>query len=570
MDTVTPSFAPIRRILLAKGLRAFGDGFVSVLLPLYLLELGFRPLQVGIIATATLLGSGALTLAVGVRAHRFAYRTLLLAATGLMAATGLGFAYLTAFWPLLAIAVVGTLNPSSGDVSVFLPLEHAVLSRLVGDSERTAVFARYSLVGSIAAAVGSACAAVPGWLSRVAGFSTLTSLQAMFVAYALLAVLAAIAYRGLPATAESPGTRAAAPLQQSRRRVWTLAALFSLDAFGGGFVVQSMIALWLYERFELSLATAGLFFFWTGLLSALSFLVAVRIAGRVGLVNTMVFTHLPANVCLVLVPFMPSLGWAIALLLVRAALSQMDVPTRSSYVMAIVTPAERPAAASVTSVPRSLASAASPFLAGWLLTVSAFGWPLLVAGSVKIVYDLLLLAFFGKGAAAGGTALRAAAQPDVRFLTRQYGLTIKQRLAPTPTNGQSQGLDAARVQQDIVISGPRCALRPASRQPGTYWQNCRKAVTQSLRPRERGVAGLPAGHRRPSDGAKGRAASAPRHCPRHCLRRAMSWNLLPERRTPKWNVMYRSSPLATSATSSTHPRVPVNSSSPPDSANFAG
>jgi len=396
MGTVTPSFAAIRRILLAKGLRAFGDGFVSVLLPLYLLELGFRPLQVGIIATATLLGSGALTLAVGVRAHRFAYRTLLLAATALMAATGLGFAYLTAFWPLLAIAVVGTLNPSSGDVSVFLPLEHAMLSRFVDDSERTAVFARYSLVGSIAAAVGSGCAAVPGWLSRVAGFSTLTSIQAMFVAYAMIAVLAAIAYRGLPDTAESPGARASAPLQQSRRRVWTLAALFSLDAFGGGFVVQSMVALWLYERFGLSLASAGLFFFWTGLLSALSFLVAVRIAGRVGLVNTMVFTHLPANVCLVLVPFMPSLGWAIALLLVRASLSQMDVPTRSSYVMSIVTPAERPAAASVTSVPRSLASAASPFLAGWLLTVSAFGWPLLVAGSVKIVYDLLLLAFFGK------------------------------------------------------------------------------------------------------------------------------------------------------------------------------
>jgi MFS family permease len=396
MDTVPPSLLLIRRILAAKGLRAFGDGFVSVLLPLYLLELGFRPLQVGIIASATLLGSGALTLAVGARAHRFAYRTLLLAAAALMAATGLGFASVTAFWPLLVIAVVGTLNPSSGDVSVFLPIEHAVLSRLARDGERTAVFARYSLVGSLAAAAGSAGAAVPGWLSNVAGVSTLSSIRAMFVVYALLAVLAAIAYRGLPATAESPGTRAAAPLQRSRGRVWTLAALFSLDAFGGGLVVQSMVALWLYERFGLSLASAGLFFFWTGLLSALSFVVAVRIAGRIGLVNTMVFTHLPANVCLVLVPFMPSLGWALALLLVRAALSQMDVPTRSSYVMAIVTPAERPAAASVTSVPRSLASAASPFLAGWLLTVSTFGWPLVAAGSVKILYDLLLLAFFGR------------------------------------------------------------------------------------------------------------------------------------------------------------------------------
>ncbi len=385
----------VRRILLAKGLRAFGDGFVSVLLPIYLLELGLRPLDVGIIATATLLGSGVLTLAVGLRAHRFAYRTLLLAATGLMAATGVGFATVTAFWPLLAIAVVGTLNPSSGDVSVFLPLEHAVLSRLAGDKERTAVFARYSLVGALAAAVGSAAAAMPAVIASVTGLSTLASLQVMFVVYALLGLAAAIAYRGLPETAESAGARVAVPLRESKQRVYGLAALFSLDAFGGGFVVQSMVALWLYQRFGLSLATAGAIFFWTGVLSALSFLAAVRIAGRIGLVNTMVFTHLPANLCLMLVPFMPDLGWAIALLLIRAALSQMDVPTRSSYVMAIVSPAERPAAASVTSVPRSLASAASPFLAGWLLTVSPFGWPLFVAGSVKVAYDLLLLAFFG-------------------------------------------------------------------------------------------------------------------------------------------------------------------------------
>jgi len=386
----------VHRILLAKGLRAFGDGFVSVLLPLYLLELGLGPLEVGIIATATLLGSGILTLAVGLRAHRFPYRTLLLAATALMAATGLGFAFVGAFWPLLVIAIIGTLNPSSGDVSVFLPLEHAVLSHLVGDRQRTAVFARYSLVGSLAAAVGSLAAAAPTMIGELTGISPLASIQAMFVVYALLGVFAAIAYRGLPKTAEAGGPRPNVALRESKKRVWTLAALFSLDAFGGGFVVQSMIALWLYQRFDLSFAAAGAIFFWTGLLTAASYLVAVRIAGRFGLVNTMVFTHLPANVCLALVPFMPDLGWAIALLFVRAALSQMDVPTRSSYVMAIVPVAERPAAASITSVPRSLASAASPFIAGWLLTLSSFGWPLLAAGGLKIVYDLLLLVYFGK------------------------------------------------------------------------------------------------------------------------------------------------------------------------------
>ena len=384
----------VRRILLAKGVRAFGDGFVSVLLPLYLLELGLGPLQVGIIATATLLGSGVLTLAVGLRAHRFAFRTLLLAASALMAATGLGFAFVTAFWPLLVIAIVGTLNPSSGDVSVFLPLEHSMLSRLVGDKERTSAFARYSLVGSLAAAVGSLAAAAPSMIGAVTGLSMVASIQAMFVVYAALGVLAAIAYGGLPPTAESAGPRTAVPLREAKKRVWTLAALFSMDAFGGGFVVQSMVALWLYQRFGMSLGAAGAIFFWTGILTAGSYLVAVRIAGRFGLINTMVFTHIPSSVCLILIPFMPDLGWAIALLFLRAALSQMDVPTRSSYVMAIVPPAERPAAASITSVPRSLASAASPFLAGWLLTLSSFGWPLLAAGGIKIVYDVLLYALF--------------------------------------------------------------------------------------------------------------------------------------------------------------------------------
>ena len=395
-DLIVNASPQVRRILFAKGVRAFGDGFVSVLLPLYLLELGLGPLQVGIIATGTLLGSGLLTLAVGLRAHRFAYRTLLLAATALMAATGLGFAFVTAFWPLLVIAIVGTLNPSSGDVSVFLPLEHAFLSRLVGDRQRTGVFARYSLVGSLSAAAGSLAVAAPAMIADLAGLSTRTSIQVMFGLYAALGMLAAIAYRGLPATAESTGPIVAVPLRESKKRVYTLAALFSLDAFGGGFVVQSMVALWLYQRFGLSLTAAGVIFFWTGILTAISYLVAVRIAGRFGLINTMVFTHLPANICLALVPFMPDLGWAIALLFIRAALSQMDVPTRSSYVMAIVPVAERPAAASITSVPRSLASAASPFIAGWLLTLSSFGWPLLAAGGLKIIYDLLLLVFFGK------------------------------------------------------------------------------------------------------------------------------------------------------------------------------
>jgi MFS family permease len=386
----------VARVLTAKGIRAFGDGFVSLLLPLYLLDLGFSALQVGIIATATLFGSGLLTLATGLHAHRWHYRTLLLAAAILMVATGLGFAFTFDFWPLLVIAIVGTLNPSSGDVSVFLPLEHAVLSRVAASTERTRVFARYSLVGAIAAALGSLAAALPGMAASAAGMSSRASLQAMFVLYGALGLLVALAYRGLP-SAEAAGSSAiVTPLGKSRKRVVVLATLFSLDAFGGGFVVQSMLALWLYQRFGMSLELTGVVFFWTGILTAFSYLVAVRIAARIGLVNTMVFTHLPSSVCLILIPFMPSVGYVIALLLVRSALSQMDVPTRSSYVMAIVPPAERPAAASMTSVPRSLASAASPFLAGYLLSISTFGWPLLAAGGLKILYDVLLLACFRK------------------------------------------------------------------------------------------------------------------------------------------------------------------------------
>jgi len=390
------SLSSTRRLLAAKALRGFGDGFVSLLLPLYLLELGFSPLQVGLVATTTLLGSGLLTLLVGAYAGRFAPRSLLLAACALMAATGLGVAGLQAFWPLMAVALLGTLNPSGGDVSVFLPLEHALLSRAVANTDRTAAFARYSLVGTLSAAFGALAAVLPGLVAKHAGISAHAAMQAMFVLYAVLAAVAAIVYRGLPLTpALSPEGRASQqPLGPSKRRVYVLAALFSLDAFGGGFVVQSLMALWLYQRFGLSLEAAGSLFFWTGVLTAFSYLVAARIAARIGLVKTMVYTHLPSSLCLLAMPFAGDLAWAVALLLVRSALSQMDVPTRSSYVMAIVTPEERAAAASVTSVPRSLAAAASPALAGWLLGLSPFGWALVAGGAVKIVYDLLLLAMF--------------------------------------------------------------------------------------------------------------------------------------------------------------------------------
>ena len=383
---------PLRRLLVARGLRAFGDGYISLLLPVYLLSLGFSAFDVGIIATATLLGSGALTLLLGLCAHRFRTRSLLLAAAGLMAATGISFVAVSAFWPLVVVAVFGTLNPSSGDVSVFLPLEHAMLAHVAPEKQRTSWFARYSLVGALMGAGGAVCAGLPEWLAS-AGLVHATALKAMFVLYALLGAACALVYRRLPAPPPATTDTTAGPLRHSRRIVFTLAALFSLDAFAGGLIVQSLLALWLLERFALSVAAAGVIFFWTGVLSAFSYLVAVRIANRIGLVYTMVFTHLPSSVLLILVPFAPNLATCIGLLLLRSALSQMDVPTRSAFVMSVVPPAERAAAASVTSVPRSLASATGPLFAGYLLTLSGFGWPLVAAGVLKIVYDLLLLAF---------------------------------------------------------------------------------------------------------------------------------------------------------------------------------
>ena len=383
-----------RLLLLGRGLRAFGDGFVSLLLPVYLALLGFDAFRVGLLTAATLAGSAALTLLVGFRAHRHGSRPLLLGATLLMIGTGIGFTLETRFWPLLLVGFLGTLNPSSGDVSLFLPLEQAMLAEAAGERRRTATFVAYSLVGSLVAALGSLAAGLPELAVAAHVTNLLRAVQGMFALYALLGLASYFLYRRLPLRPAPLRAARAAPLGPSRGIVLTLAALFSLDAFGGGFVVQSMLALWLFQRYGLSLAAAGAFFFWSGLLAAGSYLVASRIAGRIGLVNTMVFTHLPSNLLLILAPFAPSLPVALALLLARSALSSMDVPTRTSYVMAVVTPPERAAAASVTSVPRSLAAAASPVASGYLLALSVFGWPLVAAGALKVVYDLLLLMLF--------------------------------------------------------------------------------------------------------------------------------------------------------------------------------
>jgi MFS family permease len=371
--------------------RAFADGFVALLLPVYLTGLGYGPVQVGLLASLTLAGSAVMTLGVGFTAHRIAPRALLLVAALVMILTGLGFAGLTDFWPLAVVGFIGTLNPTAGDVSLFLPLEHSLLAHAVADRDRTTLFARYSLVASLVGALGALAAGLPDLLRHV--LPMMDAIRWMFGLYALAGVVVFFLYRRLPAApAEDAAPRT--PLGPSRNRVMLLAGLFSIDSFGGGFLVQSLLALWLFDRFGLTLAQGGLFFFWTGLLTTASFLVAPWLGRRFGLIRTMVYTHIPASLCLIIAAFTPNLWVVLALLLIRASLSSMDVPARTSYVMAVVTPPERAAAASFTAVPRSLTSAAGPLIAGWMLSLGGFAWPLLAGGGLKIAYDLLLLLMF--------------------------------------------------------------------------------------------------------------------------------------------------------------------------------
>lgn len=376
-------------LLCARALRAFADGFVAVLLPAYLLALGLGAWEVGALATTTLLGSAAATLAVGAWGHRFRHHSLISGAAVLMALTGFAFGMASTFWPLLVIAFVGTLNPSSGDVSVFLPLEHARLADASDDDSRASLFARYTLLGSLCAAVGALAAALPGRISAMTGLSAVDALRCMFILYGLVGCLVWLLYRSLPEPRdEAPKPRSA--LGPSRPIVVRLAALFSVDSFASGLTVNALLALWLFKRFDLSVASAGHYFFWAGLCAAASQLAAPPLAKRIGLINTMVFTHIPASLCLIAAAFAPSVGLALGLLIVRSLLSSMDAPARSAFVMSVVTPPERAAAASFTAVPRSLASAAGPVIGAGMFAAGFLAAPLIACGALKIAYDLAL------------------------------------------------------------------------------------------------------------------------------------------------------------------------------------
>jgi MFS family permease len=384
------------RLVAARGARGFVDGLVSVVLAEDLSRRGFTGFEVGALVTTALLGSALVTLGAGALGHRLREVAVLAAATLLMVGTGLGFAWLESFAALCVVAFVGTLNPSGGDVSVFLPAEQSLLAGSVAAEKRTASFGRYAMTGALAAAFGSLLSGPCERAGAALGLAPEHALRPAYWLYAAVGLALLFWYRpllrGAPEAAAEPGPA----LHRARVRpvIWKLSALFTLDSFGGGLVVQALLAFWLMRRFGLSLDATGAFFFATGILSALSQLASAPLARRIGLVRTMVYTHVPANLALMATAFAPSAALALACLGLRAALSQMDVPARQALVMGLVPAAERPAAASVTNVPRSLGTALGPVAAGALLGVGSGAAVLFAAGALKLAYDALLLGMF--------------------------------------------------------------------------------------------------------------------------------------------------------------------------------
>lgn len=386
--------ANLARVVAMRGARGFVDGLASVILATHLTDLGLSTTRIGLVVTAMMIGSAGLTLLVGWSGAAHQRRSVLLAASVLMITTGAGFAVLSSFGLLMVLAFVGTLNPSSGDVSVFLPTEQALIPQLASRVSRTRTFARYALAGSVGGTLGALAAGVPSRLGDALGMAATDANRLAFVAYGLVGVLGVVLYRGLSVDIEQVASERVR-LGEARPAVLRLAALFSLDSFASGFAVQSMLALWLFLRFDFSTTTLGFVFFWTGLMASASLPLAARLSDRFGMINTMVFTHIPANCLLIGAAFAPNATVAVGLLVARGLFAAMDVPARTSFVMSVVSAEQRAAAAAFTNVPRSLAAAVGPTFAGAMLSRSTFGWPLVVAGTLKIAYDLTLWRQFG-------------------------------------------------------------------------------------------------------------------------------------------------------------------------------
>ncbi len=380
-------------------LRLFAYGSLSVVLALYLSEIGLSEARIGLLLSLTLVGDAGVTLWITTVADRVGRRGMLILGAGLMVMAGVAF-LLTKDPALLTLAaIIGVISPSGNEIGPFLSIEQAGLSQLVPDQRRTGLFAWYNLAGSFATATG---ALAGGWLVtglRHAGMDAIAAYQVVIGAYAGIGLLLAVGFLllspGVEVPAGLPRERRTLGLHKSRGIVFRLTSLFALDAFAGGFVIQAMIAWWFHARFGVDTGTIGSVFFGANVLAGVSALVAVPLARRIGLIRTMVFTHIPSNVLLILVPLMPGLASAAVMLLARFSISQMDVPTRQSYTMAVVAPDERSAASGVTAIGRSVGAAISPSLTGVLLGIPMLiSAPFFVGGGLKIVYDLLLYRAF--------------------------------------------------------------------------------------------------------------------------------------------------------------------------------
>lgn len=387
-----------------RGVRLFAYGLLSVILVLYLSEIGLSDAEIGSLLTLTLLGDTAISLGITTTADRIGRRKMLILGALLMVFAGLLFASSRDFFVLLVAATIGVISPSGNEVGPFLSIEQAALSQIVAGQQRTKVFAWYNLLGSCATACGALCGGVGAQWLQAAGHSGAGIYRPLVIAYGAIGLLLALGFalvsKAVELTpAKHPAVQAQVKrrlgLHQSRGVVLRLSGLFALDAFGGGFVIQSIIAYWLHLKFGLEPAALGGIFLGANLLAGVSALAAGWLAARIGLVNTMVFTHLPSNLLLMLVPLMPTAGLAVAVLLLRFSISQMDVPTRQSYTMAVVAPDERSAASGVTAVARSIGASISPMLATTLVGTAALAsLPFLLAGGIKVVYDLLLYRSF--------------------------------------------------------------------------------------------------------------------------------------------------------------------------------
>ena len=384
-------------LFITRLIRMFGYGFLSVVLVLYLAQRGLSEGEIGLLLTLTLAGDAAITLAITTSADRLGRRRMLILGAGLMVIAGLVFTLTGNIILLVVTAIIGVISPSGNEIGPFLSIEQASLSQLVPDEKRTQTFAWYNLVGSFATAMGALVGGVLAQLLQNAGYTPVNSYQAVLMGYTLIGVVLIGLFLLLSQSVEAPRSVEAISIQrrfglhQSRKVVFKLSSLFALDAFAGALVVQSMVAYWFNVKFGVQPAVLGSIFFAANILAGISALSAAWIARRIGLINTMVYTHIPSNILLIMVPFMPTLPLAVITLLLRFSISQMDVPTRQSYTMAVVNPDERSAAMGVTSIARSVGAMLSPAITGQLLAVtSLMGAPFVIAGSLKIVYDVLI------------------------------------------------------------------------------------------------------------------------------------------------------------------------------------